>query len=197
MRVIQKILVILVFISMVSVAMGISVRSNPIITFNENGNGTFMDGSTLHWTIAPDPGPGGLPNTLTYLPLFGSDFPGDLLIMEPTGELSDVVRFNIGETSPAGTIVFYSEVPEDAAEKPDLADVGLPMEFYPNTVVMTEKGTEGNNWVDYTPLQGQPGYLPNYPGTTYHIISDIPEPSTFALLGAGIISLLAFAWRRR
>jgi hypothetical protein len=198
MRTVQKLFGVIVLICLVSVFVGDAAANEVelLITFDENGNGTFL-GEKLDWAIVTDPGPGGLPNALAYLPPFGPETAGDLLIEEPTGGFSDVVRFNVGATSPYGTIVFYSEVPEDAAEMPDLADIGLPEAFYPNPIVLVEKGSEGNNWVDYTPVRGQPGYLDNYPGATYHIISDIPEPSTLALLSISALGILTYTWRRR
>jgi hypothetical protein len=194
-----KLLGILVFVwLMTMVTQTTQAQPSPVITFDENGNGTFL-GANLKWDMLPDPGPGGLSKTLTYLPPFASDFPGDLMILEPTGTgdiLSDVVRFNLGGTiSPTGTIVFYSDPPESTVELPDLADVGFPTASYTNMARMYEVGTEGNNWVDYTPILGQPGYLPNYPGTTYHIISDVPEPCTLVLLGMGAVGLAFYGWR--
>jgi hypothetical protein len=35
------------------------------------------------------------------------------------------------------------------------------------------------------------------PGVVYTLISDVPEPSSFVLLCIGIMSLIAYAWRRR
>jgi hypothetical protein len=193
----KKLLSILAFVCFMSMIAETAVaQPGQLITFDENGIGTFM-GQPLNWSMFPDPGPGGLGSALTYLPSFGSDFPGDLLIEEPTGNLSDVVRFNPLNAITGPSIVFYSDRVENTFEKPDLADVGLPTAFYTNTISMMEQGTEDNNWVDYTPLPGQPGYLPNYPGTTYHIISDVPEPSTFILLGMGVFTLAFYGWRRR
>jgi hypothetical protein len=159
MRTIKILLGILVFVCFMSmIAETAMAQADHVITFDENGNGTFL-GETLRWDIRSDPGPGGFPLTLTYLPQF-MDTTGDLLIMEPTGALSDVVRFYHGGIDNPSRIVFYSDLPESTlVELPDLADVGLPGAYYPNRVEMVEQGTEGNNWVDYTPIQGQPGYL--------------------------------------
>jgi len=149
-----------------------TASAGPFISIDENGHG-FLGGQPLQWMMTRDPGPGGLPFALSYQD--GMHELGDLLIKESSGALSDVVRFN-----PDGMIVFYSE-PEapSPGQLSDLADTGFPMFFYPNTVILPEQGSEGNNWVDYIPLPGQPGYMePSLPAVGYHIISDISQPAT-------------------
>jgi hypothetical protein len=196
MRTLQTLFGCVVVIFVMSVCVGQATVVDLTVVFDENGNGTFL-GSPLSHIIGQDPGPGGLPNALIYTPPFGPQFFGDLLISEPPFEpthanISDVVRFNEN-----GTIVFYSELPETPAEVPDLADVGLPTVIFGNPIYLLEEGSEGYNWVDYTPAIGQPGYLSNYPGATYHIISDVPEPSTAILFCIGVIGLWAYTWLAR
>ena len=164
---------------------------------DENGNG-LLNGGAHPGFLQVDTGPGGLPNALTYtLPIAG--FVGDLLLQEPGGGYSDLIRFNGN-----GTLVFYSDLPE-AGELPELADIGLPAAGYPNVVTVVETGlfgqpySEGTNGFVYTPLVGQPGFDPANPNNqpTYIIVSDIPEPATAMMIGCGIVGLLAVIRRRK
>jgi len=143
-----------------------------------------------------DPGPGGLPNALTYN-LLGPPalVAGDLILLEnPAGGLSDIIRFNPAGTggNPAypASVVFYSDI--EVGEAPVLADIGFPTAMYTNTVTLLEMGVEGNNGIVYTPTANQPGFVPGF-AVTYNIISDspVPEPSDalLALSGAGLIWL--------
>ena len=164
------------------------------IAVDENGNGSINFGGgpiPLAFTLAPDPGPAGLPLALTYsLPFPGVI--GDVLLFEPvTQQVSDWIRFNGN-----GTLVFYSDVPE-GGEVPDLADVGFPgLSYEGNLVVIPEIGPEGNNGATYTPLPGQPGYDPAVL-PRYTFISDIPEPGTMTLVGMGVVGLLAISRRKK
>jgi len=166
------------------------------LQIDENANG-WLNGGYHPGILQLDPGPGGLPGALTYTTPAGP-IVGDLLIDEPGGGQSDLVRWNGN-----ATVVFYSDLPE-AGETPDLADIGLPAVFYPNLLEVMETGLFGNPYSEagpngyvYTPLAGQPGYDPNAPGSQYIIISDIPEPGTVALVWLGMIGLLAVIRSRR
>jgi hypothetical protein len=151
------------------------------ITIDEKGNGIGTNGPGF---LATDPGPGGLPNVLTYrLPFAGT--PGDVFLFDGLVFL-DVLRFN-GD----GTVRFYSD---NIDGFDDLGDTpGPPSLFYANRVNLAEVGVEGDAGAVYTPLPGQPGYnASNNP--TYHFISDgsalaVPEPATIVLLGAGLVAL--------
>jgi len=77
--------------------------NNPLITLPETGIGTllFPGNPPVPTTGVPvaDPGPGGLPNALTYN-LLGPPalVAGDLILLEnPAGGLSDIIRFNPAE----------------------------------------------------------------------------------------------------
>lgn len=182
------------------------------VQVDENGNylfwNEFQPTNYLPHLIITDPGPGGLSNALAY------DTPdgivvGDLLLLEPGGGVSDLIRFLHG-----GVLVFYSDIsdididPSTGLPRHDLADIGLPGALYPNVVTNMETGLFGasyrehptttSNGFVYIPTAGQPGYYEIFPGTqaTYIIISDIPEPSTVMLVGLSLVGLLAVSRRK-
>jgi hypothetical protein len=164
---------------------------DPLITVDENGHGTIdFCGpgcpTPLPGVLAPDPGPGGLASTLTYN-LLGppSLTDGDLLIFDPDGTFSDVVRFNDYGTGNDPTyqasLVFYSN-PLDGFDS--LADTpSPPSAFYSNSLDLTEV----NGQVFYHPTAGQPGFVPGF-NVAYEIISDavVPEPAAWALMTLGL-----------
>lgn len=172
---------------------------NPTITLDEFGVGTIQfpvgPPAPLPQGIPlPDPGPGGLPNALTYS-LGGAPglLTGDLLILDTNGLVSDVIRF---EDHPAVgfAVIFYSDLPEPG-EIPPPADIGLPGALYPLQFIMTETFLpDGSEGVIYTPTPNQPGFVQGF-GVTYVIVSDlVPSPGSLCLLGMGG---LAMGRRRR
>jgi len=177
------------------------------ITVNEVGTNSFQYwlGTTtaLPWELAPDP-TGGLPdnyNVLIYtLPFAG--VAGDVLLndtTEPTNagwnmmfpdyNILDVVRFD-GNYH----LIFYSDGSVDGISSP--ADTLVPPNpLFANQVIIDEIGTEENNWANYYPQAGQPGFDPSY--VRYLFISDVPEPGTLAMVGSGLAVLLFIARRRQ
>lgn len=180
---------------------------NPLITVDENGNGTIQFSgslpSNLPGFLAADPGPGGLASALTYnLQNPPSLVAGDVFMLEPAsanGAFSEVIRFNPANaaTGYPASLVFYSDN-FDGVDA--IADTGFPLSFYANTVTINEVGSEGNNGAFYTPTANQPGFVTGLT-VTYHFISDasVPEPGSVALLTGLLVpgSVLVFRRIRR
>ena len=170
----------------------------------ENCNGRLTNSAgfsgVLPCAVTADPGPGGLPNAVTYDLLNPPGLTaGDLIILEPGGGISDIIRFNpsqIGAGGGAGTLVFYSDN-VDGIE--DLADTGFPGSLYANNFTVFEVGPEnGTNGFLYTPVAGQPGFVTGAGGpVTYDIISDTPEPASLGLMLAGAGVLVGKLVRRK
>lgn len=178
------------------------------VTESTNSVYNLLNGAYHPGFLLQDPGPGGLPNALTFTTPAGL-VAGDLLLHEPGSGESDLIRWNNNNA----TLVFYSEFEINDLPPFDSADIGLPGASYPNAVSVTETGlvlvgqvfsvgpyTEvGPNGYVYIPLPGQPGYDPNNPANqpTYIIVSDIPEPGSVLLVCVGLVGLLAAIRRKQ
>lgn len=175
------------------------------ITVDENGHGTLTNTNgffgALPFALVPDPGPGGLPVTLTYDLLNPPGLtPGDVLLFDAECGFTcflDVVRFNpVSFTGGTGSLVFYSD---NVDGFDSLADTPSPPgAFYANTLNIDEvtfaNGVEG---AIYTPVAGQPGFVAGAGGpVTYVLISDTPEPSSLLLLGSGLFAVTGAVRRR-
>jgi hypothetical protein len=170
----------------------LAVPSNPTLSFNEDGKGKveLPNGAVipLAGALAPDLGPGGLSSALTFTAHPAEELftVGDVLLLDSSGKVSDVFRFNPGTTSPAGLnsqgLVFYSS---DLGGL--LADTGLPTDSYANKVTILEN--EAGPTV-YTPTASQPGFeagiqLP----ITYQIFSTPDPGSTLSLLAIALCGI--------
>lgn len=167
------------------------------ITFDENGNG-YTDGTRMDWGVG-SPGDFGIPGhaTLYYqFPGHQSVAGGDVVVLEPTGAASDLLRFAYytDPTGDYGRVFVYSDAEETQPGEPkDAADTGIPP-LWANVVYVDEVGSEGNNGIIYTPTGGiagtpnQTGYMED--GVTYNFTSDVPEPATLSLLVLGGLAVL-------
>ena len=155
-----------------------------VIYMNENGSAYITASQPFPYALAPEPNSG--ITTLEYtLPFAG--VAGDLLLTEPgSSAISDVLRFD-GNFH----VFFFSDLDPGQSQ---LADVGLPpLPYLTPNVTLSESGTEGVlTYVYYTPTSTEPGFKSAAPGTTYYIVSDVPEPSVMILggLGGGMLLLL-------
>jgi hypothetical protein len=174
------------------------------VTVDENGNGNVVAAGVgiapLFSILAPDPGPGGAPQALTYDlgTSTGLIATGDVLLMDPDGTIGDVIRFNDSgqQGVSAITLVFYSDNSDGSDALADVAS--SPSAFYTNMVTINEIGPDKMNGAVYTPTTGQPGAV-TVPGFTisYHFVSDVPEPGSAALLVSMGVSGAALLRRKR
>lgn len=163
-----------------------------VVGIDENCNGAasvpLVGTFPLGCNFGADPGPGGLPNVMTYSNGFGVTFTqGDVLLLD-NGVPLDVIRFN-GDT----TIIFYSD---NLDGLDDLADtIGPPGAFYQNFVTLDEVPLAGGgDGASYVPQPGEPGYAVTQAGpVSYQFQSDspgqdaAPEPATLFSLGGGLL----------
>jgi hypothetical protein len=170
-------------------------------TADENGNGSFtntLGGSgTVPSVVGSDPGPGGRSKALFYgLPSGAGLFVvGDVFVHDPSGALTDLIRFENTGPFLFSQFAFYS-LPGGT----DLADVaGFPTANFTNTATALENAA---GLISYTPTDGQPGSNIDLPSVTYNLTSldpaPIPEPSSLLVFGMATAGSLAWRkWRMR
>lgn len=190
------------------------------MVFDEKGNGgigmrvSFPGGTDIEvFEIPSTLDPLQPPSTpgLQYHPEFDgiSATTGDVLLLDTTGGISDLIRFN-GD----GSINFYS-VPDAPGKFDGLADnSAFPTFFLPNLVTLPETYPGPDLGAKYIPAPGQPGFSPFLGTVPYYFISEKPwpagsipedkallapflvdpEPSTYSLL---LFASPILAWCRR
>src|SRR6478672_1502538 len=153
-----------------------AVPSLPTFSFHENGQGKLELPAEFGGIVIPlpgalttDPGPGGLSSALAFTAHpQAAPFPeGDVVLLDASGDVSDILRFDL-ETNPGPgapqLIFFYSN---DHAGL--LADTGLPSSMFSNTVTIQENPSGPTI---YTPAAGQPGFSTDSPlGDSFVIFS--------------------------
>ncbi len=160
----------------------------PTFSFHENGQGQLElpNGVVIPFpgALTSDPGPGGLMSAVAFTahPQVNPFPAGDVVLLDGSGHVSDILRFNPATSSPSGLtqlIFFYSNDHGGL-----LADTGLPSLMYGNTVTIQESQSGPTT---YTPTAGQPGFSSDSPlGDTFHIFSTPDTGSTLLMFGVGV-----------
>ena len=169
-----------------------AVPSLPTFSFHENGQGKLElpNGFVIDFpgALTTDPGPGGLLSALAFTahPLVAPFPEGDVVLLDASGHVSDILRFD-PETSPGPgspqLIFFYSNDHGGL-----LADTGLPSQMFTNTVTIQENPSGPTI---YTPVAGQPGFSTDSPlGNSFLIFSTPDTGSTLLMLGAATAGLV-------
>ncbi len=169
-----------------------AVPVGPTFSFHENGNGQLELPNgviiPLAGTLTSDPGPGGLLSALAFTthPQEGAAFTvGDVLMRDGSGHISDVLRFSPATSSDTGLTQLIFLYSNDSVGL--LADTGLPMAFYFNSVSLVETQ---NGATIFVPSDGQPGFLPVAPvPITYRIFSTPDTGTTLSLFSVAILGL--------
>lgn len=172
--------------------MGSTLSASAAFTFNfnESGVGTIsINGApnqTFNGVLAADPSQPTHPLVLTwnFAALNISLLEGDVGVFEPTGLLSDVLRFtdaNGGLTGVGDRMIFYSSLGEGA-----LADTGFPTNL--NVIARTTENADGT----FQFVASGPAI---YNGTS--LPSSVPDSaSSLGLLGIATLGLFLFKFKQ-
>jgi hypothetical protein len=174
-----------------------AVPSLPTFSFHENGQGQLELPIgvviPLPGALTTDPGPGGLLSALAFTahPQVNPLVVGDVVLLDASGHVSDILRFDEATSSPSGLtqlIFFYSNDHGGL-----LADTGLPSLMLSNTVTIQENPS---GLTIYTPGPGEPGLSTDSPlGDSFRIFSTPDTGSTLLMLGAAIAGFVFLRWK--
>ena len=174
-----------------------AVPSLPTFSFHENGQGKLElpNGFVipLPGALTSDPGPGGLLSALAFTahPILNPLVVGDVVLLDGSGHVSDILRFDTATSSASGLtqlIFFYSNDHGGL-----LADTGFPSLMFNNTVTIQENPSGSTI---YTPGEGQPGLSTDSPlGDSFRIFSTPDTGSTLLMLGAATAGLVFLRWK--
>ena len=169
----------------------------PTFSFHENGQGKLElpIGVVIPFpgALTTDPGPGGLLSALAFTahPQVNPLVVGDVVFLDASGHVSDILRFDEATSSASGLtqlIFFYSNDHGGL-----LADTGLPSLMLGNTVTIQENPSGPTI---YTPAAGQPGLSTDSPlGDSFRIFSTPDTGSTLLMLGAAIAGFVFLRWK--
>jgi hypothetical protein len=168
-----------------------AVPSVPTFSFHENGNGQLElpNGAVIPFpgALTSDPGPGGLISALAFTahPQVNPFVVGDVVLLDASGNVSDILRFNPSTSSTSGLtqLIFFYSNDHDGL----LADTGLASLMYGNTITIQENLSGPSI---YHPIAGQPGFDSDTPlGATYQIFSTPDAGSTLLMLGVAAAGL--------
>ena len=172
-----------------------AVPSLPTFSFHENGQGklelplVFGGGVVpIPGTLMSDPGPGGLTSALAFTahPQVNPFPAGDVVLLDASGHISDILRFDpaTGSAAPFTQLIFFYSNDQGHL----LADTGLPTLMQTNTVTIQENPSGPTI---YTPTEGQPGFSSDSPlGDSFRIFSTPDTGSTLLMLGAAAAGLV-------
>jgi hypothetical protein len=175
-----------------------AVPSIPTFSFHENGQGKLElpNGVVIPFpgALTADPGPGGLLSALAFTahPLVNPLVVGDVVLLDASGHVSDILRFDPATSDASGLltqlIFFYSNDHGGL-----LADTGLPSSMLSNTFTIQENPSGPTI---YIPAEGQPGLSTDSPlGDSFRIFSTPDTGSTLLMLGAAIAGLVFLRWK--
>ena len=174
--------------------------SLPTFSFHENGNGKLelpllFGGGVIPiaGTLMSDPGPGGLTSALAFTthPRVNPFPAGDVILLDASGNVSDILRFDpaTGSAAPFTQLIFFYSNDQHSL----LADTGLPSLLQSNTVTIQENPSGPTI---YTPIAGQPGFSTDSPlGNSVRIFSTPDTGSTLLMLGAVTAGLVFLRWK--
>jgi len=178
----------------VGLASAISVGSafgfGAIYTIDNNGSAFWNNGGGLApYALALEPYSG--MTALQYTLPFAATTGDVLLETSGGGPVTDILRFDSAGTNNAYAYFFSTTGTGTLGYVPT-----LPSAITPNQGPLLLQNSGGVWSVSYTPTVGQPGFDAAAPGSVYHIIVAVPEPTLLGLTGLGAGLVILFRSRR-